>query len=359
MRSTARDDAPAVIRFGRLGDMVLQTPLLRLLHARYGTPCLLVTSGSWSGALLAGHEDVGEIWQLRRRHVPLALSPQRWRLIARLRHGRGPVYVSEDSARQLPRIRRMLGIAGVAAERCLFLTDHAIGQTHWVDRLLHFGAMTPPAFRGRALGWCEEDVGTAPRLTPSAADRNDRDAWLLQRGLASQPLVLIQAGNKRALKWGRLRAMDDKAWPLEHWALLLRHVRTALPAAAIVLCGAPAERGMLTHLRLTAGVAGVHVAARDLPLRRLLALMEIAHSMVSVDTGPSHMAAATGCPLVVLYGTESASVWGRRSPTRSPVIELGGPPHHQAASQIEPQQVIDAWLRLAAAAPDGRARARA
>lgn len=47
----------------------------------------------------------------------------------------------------------------------------------------------------------------------------------------------------------------------------------------------------------------VRDVAGDLPLRRLLALLALGHSLVSLDTGPAHVAAALGCPVVVLAGT--------------------------------------------------------
>ena len=347
----ASPDAPIVIRFGRLGDMVLQTPLLHLLHRRYGEPCRLVTSGAWTQPLLGGCADVGEIVQLRRRHVPLLLSPQRWRLIAQLRTSRGPVYVSEDSARQVRKIRRMLALAGVSPRRCLFVTDQAIEAPHWVDRLLLFGEMTPPAFGG-AMNHCpEQDHWIAPRLNVNASDRADRDAWLRVRGITGVPIVLVQAGNRLATKWGRARSNDNKAWPTEHWTSLLRAMRDALPDACLMLCGSAQEHDVLARISKAAGIHGVHVATHDLPLRRLLAVLEMAHSMVSVDTGPSHVAAAIGCPLVVLYGAESPRVWGRRSPLQRPIIELGGPPQHRRVSELAPERVIEAWLRVAASTP--------
>src|SRR6185312_3255472 len=115
----------------------------------------------------------------------------------------------------------------------------------------------------------------------------------------------------------------------------------------ILLCGAPNEQSLLECIRQSAHVNGVNVVTSELPLRRLLALMEIAHSMISVDTGPSHMAAAVGCPLVVLYGAESPAIWSRRSPVGKPIIELGGPPESYAASEIAVDRVIAAWRALA------------
>jgi heptosyltransferase-2/heptosyltransferase-3 len=76
-------------------------------------------------------------------------------------------------------------------------------------------------------------------------------------------------------------------------------------------------------------------------------MMERAHSMVSVDTGPSHMAAAVGCPQVVLYGAEPAEVWSRRGSLAQPIIELSGPPENRSASTIPADRVIAAWRDLA------------
>ena len=43
---------PLVMRFGAIEDMVLLIPTLKALHQRYGQPCELVTSGSWSLPLM-------------------------------------------------------------------------------------------------------------------------------------------------------------------------------------------------------------------------------------------------------------------------------------------------------------------
>jgi heptosyltransferase-2/heptosyltransferase-3 len=136
---------PLLIRFGRIGDMVLQLPLLNLLHRRFGQPPRLLTSGDWPARLFASCSDVGELWQLRTRHVPPLLSPERWRAILRLHRHRGPIYVSEDSPRQLPKIRFMLALARVDPTRCLFVDQLPAREgEHWVDQLLRLGRMTRP-----------------------------------------------------------------------------------------------------------------------------------------------------------------------------------------------------------------------
>jgi heptosyltransferase-2/heptosyltransferase-3 len=46
------------------------------------------------------------------------------------------------------------------------------------------------------------------------------------------------------------------------------------------------------------GSPRVKAVADQLPLRRLFALLTRAHSMIRVDTGPAHAAAALGCAIV-------------------------------------------------------------
>ncbi|MBS0570333.1 MAG: lipopolysaccharide heptosyltransferase family protein [Proteobacteria bacterium] len=346
MESPASPLTPLVIRFGRLGDMLLQEPLLHLLRRRFGAPCTLLTRGAWTGELYRCHPDVGAIRQLLRRHRLLAFSPERWRAIAELRRHRGPIYVSEDTRASLGRIRRLLWLAGVPRERCVFVNDVCRGtDEHWVDQLLRFGQTTPAAFDAAAYPWHAEDLRQAPRLCLDASDRADAARWLERRALANAPLVLLQPGNWKTRKWGRRHALDPKFWPIGNWVELLRAMRADLPDAHLLLCGSQDEQPVLDAIRAAAHDCRVAASGGDLPIRRLLGVMERAHSMVSVDSGPAHMAAAIGCPLVTLYGHYSPRRWRRRSPCGQPVIDLCSDERATVAG-IAAGAVIDAWRGL-------------
>jgi heptosyltransferase-2/heptosyltransferase-3 len=65
----------------------------------------------------------------------------------------------------------------------------------------------------------------------------------------------------------------------------------------------------------------------------LLALLSLAHSCISVDTGPAHTAAALNCPLVVLFGKES-------------------PQRFRPVSLDSPVQVIQGFASAPDSAPD-------
>jgi ADP-heptose:LPS heptosyltransferase len=340
---------PVVIRFGRLGDTILLQPLLHKLHVRYGRPCQLLTLGDWSPALYSAQPEVAGCIHLRSQYGPLWMHPQRWLAALALRHLRGsPFYICEPEFRTRTKIRPMLALAGVPPAHCTFIENiPSIEDEHWVDWLLRFGDTTPPAFRASCTSTAFS-THAAPQLHVSAAERVDRDAWLRAHGMSGRPLVLLQPANKRTMRWNGVRAAedDDKSWPAERWAALARAITCHQPQAQVLFCGSAAEAGYLDTLLAVPDAESPRIAAAALPLGRLKALLEIAHSMVSIDTGPAHLAAAMGCPLVVLMGSRSPQMWTPRSESGSEVKVLGGLPAIRRVDEIEAAQVVSAWRAL-------------
>lgn len=341
--------APVVVRFGRLGDMLLLAPLLHHLTQGYGAACTLLGTGPWSAALYANHPDVARVLETNARHRPLALSPQRWWMLRALHaHRNAAIHVAETEPRALAKIRRMLALAGVHADHCVFATDTPVRRDeHWIDRLLRCCGAPPPACRASWRAVAVPDA-PAPRLYPRNAERRDCLDWLQARGWRGEPLWLVQASNKRSMRWSGARAASDdaKAWPAQNWVEVFHALQAECPDARIMLCGAPHETPALEALANHAKTCHIDVAARDLPLRRLMALTAIARGMLAVDTGPAHVAAAMGCPLVVLFGGQSPREWCPRSPTGSPVLALGGPPLRTRTAQIGADEVIAALHAL-------------
>ena len=342
---------PLVIRFGALGDMVLLTPLLRLLHRRYGHACTVLGSGGWLEPLFAGHSDVGATLRLASRKRPYWLDASQRQLVALL-HAQppGPVYVCDDYS--IDKIRWLLARARVPGDHCVFANPNCmlLAGEHWIDRWHRFGAMTPAAFASTPAASAFELTG-APCLTVNQSDRADLHKWLQARGFDDAPLVLLQPGNKRTLKRGRTGQLgDDKQWPLENWTALIHAVLARDATTKIILCGAPAEAAMLRTIAHHAGSVRV-LAAGDDPslrrsLRRLLAMCERAAAMISVDTGPAQVAAVLGCPLVVLYGAQPPSLWLPRSLPGSAVVALGGLPQRTRVAEITLEEVVIAWQSL-------------
>jgi ADP-heptose:LPS heptosyltransferase len=85
-----------------------------------------------------------------------------------------------------------------------------------------------------------------------------------------------------------------KRWP--HYGALAR----ALPLPCIA-CGGPAERALGAAL---AGDGVLDLTGRT-TLPQLAAIARRATFAVGNDSGPTHLAAATGCPTLALFGAES------------------------------------------------------
>ena len=96
------------------------------------------------------------------------------------------------------------------------------------------------------------------------------------------PLVCIQAGSRRTTRRGRAnRASNSKYWHESNWAAVIDSVIERMPGSQVLLCGVPAESDMCVAIKALCQHAGrVHNLADDLPLRRLLALLSLAHSCI-------------------------------------------------------------------------------
>jgi heptosyltransferase-2/heptosyltransferase-3 len=329
------------MRCGAFGDMVLLTAMIRQLHLRFGQPVDLVSSGPWTVPLLAGQPGVGEIFIIKSRKTPFWLSPLQRALAKWLRaRGAGPTWFCDPGTVGRDLLRRgNIPDSYVCEDAAL----PAIPGEHFVDRWIRFAETTPAAFAGQ-LPTAVARVPSAAVLEVSAAWRVKLDDWLARRGLTGRELILIQAGNKRTMRRGsRQRVTNTKYWPEERWAQVIRALREEQPHHAILLLGVPAELELNAEIARTANVGDVHNVADDLPIDVLVPLLERASSMVSVDTGPAHAAAALGCPTVALFGTSDPQLYRPGGVTTPAIVVTGEIDGQRTMLGIQPAAVIAAW----------------
>jgi heptosyltransferase-2/heptosyltransferase-3 len=329
--------------------MVLLTALIRMLHAQFHTPVDIVTSGPWSEPLLHGQPGVGEIWTLRSRKTPYWLSADQRRVVRRLRErGVGPTWYCDGSDAARPLLAR----AGIPEDYIVDVRDHPLlpGE-HATAQWRRVAQIMPSAPGAAPQARSERDIDAVLPgcyLQVSERQHTDLDAWLSKRRLAAMPLILVQIGNKRTMRRGLRRlAANNKYWPIERWAQVLRHLRLRHPEHAIVLLGTGPEYALNQEVAALADVGGLHNAADDLPVPRLVALLARAAGLITVDSGPAHAAAAVGCPLVVLFGKALPSLyrpWGSAGADVKVLCgQLAGMPDMLG---IETHGVIEAWSAL-------------
>jgi heptosyltransferase-2/heptosyltransferase-3 len=325
--------------------MVLLTALIRVLYAEFRVPVDIVTSGPWSEPLLRGQPGVGEILSMRSRKTPYWLSADQRRVVRQLRaRGPGPTWFcdGDDAARPI------LDRARIPDEYIVDVKDHALlSGEHATQQWRRLAQIMPSAHPG-AHSANIDTVVPGCHLEVAQSQRVELGAWLEARGLAGQPLILVQIGNKRTMRRGPRRlAVNNKYWPLERWAEVLQFMRQHHPRHAIVLLGTGPEYQLNRELASLADIRGLHNVADDLPIPRLLALLERADGLLTVDSGPAHAAAAVGCPQVVLFGKALPSLYRPWGAAGADVQLLRGEIAGEATMLgIEAGKVIDAWSRL-------------
>jgi heptosyltransferase-2/heptosyltransferase-3 len=325
--------------------MVLLTALIRVLYAEFRVPVDIVTSGPWSEPLLRGQPGVGEIFSMRSRKTPYWLSADQKRVVRQLRaRGPGPTWFcdGDDAARAI------LDRARIPSAYIVDVKDHALlpGE-HATQQWRRLAQIMPSAPAGAHSADIDAVVpGCYLQVAPS--QRVELAAWLTARGLADQPLILVQIGNKRTMRRGPRRlAVNNKYWPLERWVESLQFLRQHHPRHAILLLGTGPEYQLNRELASMTDIRGLYNVADDLPIPRLVALLERADGLLTVDSGPAHAAAAVGCPQVVLFGKALTSLyrpWGvAGADVQLLRAEVAGEP---TMLGIDAASVIDAWSRL-------------
>lgn len=101
-------------------------------------------------------------------------------------------------------------------------------------------------------------------------------------------------------------AFESKRWPAEHFAELLEHIYDNYGLIGVAAI-APSEVGIGRRL-VTLAKTPVELFT-DLSLAELLALIDEAVLVIGNDSGPAHMAAILGKPLLMVFGSSNVRVW--------------------------------------------------
>lgn len=290
-------DRPLIVRLRNwVGDVVLGLPMLeRLQAAGYG---LRLVGKGWARELLAGHG-----W-------PVQALAGDWRgRVRQLRQLRSEALAeSPGFAQGLQALVLPYSFSSALDMRLAGL--RALGYRHegrgW---LLHRAVPRSAQQHEMAIYW---DLGSALLGVPAAlpqrvqlrlAPRHEEEAAALRARLGLEPrgyvLVCPFAG-------GTFEKLD-KCWPgFPRW------VEQRLPSLGRerLICPGPGAEEALAERDF----GGCRVA-RGVGLGAYAALLRDAALVVSNDTGPGHMAAAVGAPLLSVLGPTDTGRWGAIGPS--------------------------------------------
>jgi heptosyltransferase-2 len=274
-----------------VGDMVMAQALYRLLVQRDPAVEIHVVAPSWSLPVLARMPEVARGIELAVAHGELALGRRRalGRRLRAERYTRAIVLPRSAKAALVPWFARVPRRTGFRGEwRYGLLNDIRIQSPALDQTVKRFVAL------GRERDESTEAVTQElnPRLAVDAANlARLRSEHSLAR---DEPLVAVMPG----AEYG-----PAKRWPAQSYGVLA--ARLAAAGSNVVVLGSAKERALGEQIMAAAGEARVRNLCGRTTLVDVIDLVAAADAAVSNDSGLLHVAAATGTPVVAIYGSSS------------------------------------------------------
>lgn len=316
-----------LIRLRLIGDVVFTTPIPRALKRAF--PAARVTYLVEPGAapVVAGNPEIDEVL-LAERPGGLRRVLYDLRLAAALRHRRYDLVIDLHGG---PR-SAWLAFATGAPQRIGYEIQ---GRTWMYTRAVP----RPRTLRARHSvlnqwdlleaidGWplgAPDPARDAVFMAPDAGAVLRMDRRLREAGIGPEDELIVahvSAGN------------PFRRWPEPAFAALAAGLASASPARRVVLSSGPSDRAAADRIGRAARQALGPMAARvvdigEFDLAELRALIVRSRLFVGGDTGPLHIAATTGTPIVGIYGpTEPArSAPWRDGRLATEAVEISGLP---------------------------------
>ncbi len=300
-----------VIRRDNIGDLVLTTPLIRGLRARFPAAWIGVLGNTYNTPVLAGHPDIDELFAYdKAKHQP---HRSRWMVYA-------------DTARLLWRLRArridLAILAGPGAQRqaarlAAWVRPKSIlgfvegGEPREVGRPVPYGA-------GASLHEAEDvyrlgaDLGLVPPpgpcvIAPDASEMARVRQALAGRAMPGAIVVAVHISARRALQ----------RWPAENFAAVIRSL-CARGDMTVLLLWAPGPADDPRHPGDDEKAAAILAQVGQLPacvpwptgtLAGLSGAVAVCRLMLCADGGAMHMATGLGVPVVALFGDSPVRRW--------------------------------------------------
>src|SRR5215203_2571860 len=281
-----------VIDFGQLGDVVMSLPALRAIRERFPNARITIAVGKPGKELLnlAGYaNEILEVDRVALRDGPTLVSIGRIaKFVSEVRKAKFDFVIDLHSYYET----NILGFLSGASHRLYsrrpnrsldFLSNFKprpakeVPATHLVDRYLDL--LKPLGIQNAAR--------TPMLKTNAAADFAVEALLKKEKAQSGELLVGVFPGAGHACR----------LWPLDHFVELADHLVRNERVRIIVFAG-PEERAMVPQMRTIFPTGTIFFDRLTIP--QLASAQARLTLFVSNDTGPVHIAAAVGTPVIVI-----------------------------------------------------------
>ncbi|HET9423947.1 MAG TPA: glycosyltransferase family 9 protein [Gemmatimonadaceae bacterium] len=280
------------LRHDRLGDMIVSTPVMRVIAESHPGFELDVLASPANAAAIEGAPYVRRVIVFDKRDIGSYL-----RTVATLRAERYDVVI--DCMVTAPSVTTLLlmlasnapyrvGIAGRGNDAAINVAVPPAGGIQYMP--IELGALSA------AFGVDPSTVDWRPELHVSPAQLETAAArWRAAgRGTGQRVLVNVSAGTA------------IRQWQTDRYAAVIAHLRRRLPEAAVLITGAPSDASRVEEV---ARLSGATPAATP-RLADVFALVATADFVFTPDTSIAHAASAFGPRTVVMHRRTEPARWG-------------------------------------------------
>lgn len=283
-----------------LGDTVILTSSLEELRKAYPTAEIHVAVTKPWDKLMENNPNVNRIWAYDRYEDKVARARAVTRLGLQLaKQGFDCVvnfHASPSSA--------MLSFATRAAHRSIHFHGHRDKNRFSTYEVPGKGKIKPiverdlDALRAMGLRIPEGDFSShLPHIYLTAAEKQAAENYLAKEGI-KKPLLVLGLGSSR----------PTKCWPLDRFAQVSLKWKDQTGGSVLAVVSRDEQKLADQFLAKLGSNQEVHVAI-DLELRLLSSVMHAASVFLGNDSGPKHIAVASGLPTVTLFGPEHPFEW--------------------------------------------------
>jgi len=308
-----------IIKPSSLGDIVLALPALSALRRNFPDAKISWLIRPEFAPLLENHPHLTQVISFDRKFLgkawyhPKAFAAL-FALIWRLRRSKFDIVFDFQGLFRtaclawLSGCKKRFGMANAREFACIFYT-HKVEQDqdciHLVDYYLKIIKAALQKTEDRKYSTISRPTcGVGRRQKTEDRTKNSEVKFLIpinpHAGDSVSKLLEshnIKAGNYAIFVPGSVHS--DKCWPVERFAALADRIskKFNLPIIAV---GTESDKSIVDQIK---GKTSVPIAnfAGQTTLGELVALLKAAKLVVSNDTGPGHIAAALGVPLVMMF----------------------------------------------------------
>ncbi|OFV90957.1 MAG: hypothetical protein A3H28_03575 [Acidobacteria bacterium RIFCSPLOWO2_02_FULL_61_28] len=281
-----------VIRLRSMGDTVLMTPALRLLHDwRPDLRVSVLSEPPWD-ELLDGNPAIHSVLALRSKALAAwQMRRSRFAAVVNLHGGPTSAFLTRWSGAPL-----RAGFAHFRYPGAYNARIPTAQEILEVDRPVHTAEHVASAFF--SLGVPRAEIPPAELFPSAPATERARD-WLRSLGVGEdEGYAVIHPTAVYA----------TKQWAARGFAEAGQYLERTFGLRPVYVCG-PGKQERETLDRIESQTGTSILRASDWPIRELVALTAGAKIFVGNDSGPAHVAAAVRIPVLVIFGSSHAAVW--------------------------------------------------